>query len=128
MSKLTLTYPAIFALRDKIIKDGYCMAGQKISEQKISEQSKSKMCGLPYDLLDKLIKDMPQALDYVIIEADGAKHHSLKYPAADEPVIYPGTTDVIIVLGTWERAGHVRTLYFDMSLCKGAWNGRGCSG
>ncbi len=57
-----------FALRDKIIKDGYCMAGQKISEQ-----SKSKMCGLPYDLLDKLIKDMPQALDYVIIEADGAK-------------------------------------------------------
>lgn len=65
-----------FALRDKIIKDGYCMAGQKISEQKISEQSKPKMCGLPYDLLDKLIKDMPQALDYVIIEADGAKHHS----------------------------------------------------
>ncbi len=60
-----------FALRDKIIKDGYCMAGQKISEQKISEQSKPKMCGLPYDLLDKLIKDMPQALDYVIIEADG---------------------------------------------------------
>ena len=75
-----------FALRDKIIKDGYCMAGQKISEQKISEQSKSKMCGLPYDLLDKLIKDMPQALDYVIIEADGAKHHSLKYPAADAVV------------------------------------------
>ena len=35
-----------FALRDKIIKDGYCMAGQKISEKKISEQSKSKMCGL----------------------------------------------------------------------------------
>ena len=69
-----------FALRDKIIKDGYCMAGQKISEQ-----SKPKMCGLPYDLLDRLIKDMPQALDYVIIEADGAKHHSLKYPAADEP-------------------------------------------
>lgn len=48
------------------------MAGQKISEQ-----SKPKMCGLPYDLLDRLIKDMPQALDYVIIEADGAKHHSL---------------------------------------------------
>ena len=47
------------------------MDGQKISGQKISEQSKPKMCGLPYDLLDKLIKDMPQALDYVIIEADG---------------------------------------------------------
>ena len=49
----------------------------------------------PYDLLDKLIKDRPQALDYVISEADGAKHHALKYPAADEPVIYPGTTDAV---------------------------------
>ena len=105
-----------FALRDKIIKDGYCMAGQKISEQKISEQSKSKMCGLPYDLLDKLIKDMPQALDYVIIEADGAKHHSLKYPAADEPVIYPLTTDVIIVLGTWEKGKLCKDVVFRYEL------------
>ena len=117
MSKQTLTYPAIFfALRDKIIKDGYCMAGQKISEQKISEQSKPKMCGLPYDLLDKLIKDMPQALDYVIIEADGAKHHSLKYPAADEPVIYPLTTDVIIVLGTWEKGMLCKDVVFRYEL------------
>jgi len=92
------------------------MAGQKISEQKISEQSKSKMCGLPYDLLDKLIKDMPQALDYVIIEADGAKHHSLKYPAADEPVIYPGTTDVIVVLGTWEKGRSCRDVVFRYEL------------
>lgn len=103
-----------FALRDKIIKDGYCMAGQKISEQKTSE--KPKMCGLQYDLLDKLIKDMPQALDYVIIEADGAKHHSLKYPAADEPVIYPGTTDVIIVLGTWEKGRLCKDVVFRYEL------------
>lgn len=105
-----------FALRDKIIKDGYCMAGQKISGQKISEQSKPKMCGLPYDLLDKLIKDMPQALDYVIIEADGAKHHSLKYPAADEPVIYPDTTDVIIVLGAWEKGRLCKDVVFRYEL------------
>ena len=87
------------------------MAGQKISEQ-----SKPKMCGLPYDLLDKLIKDMPQALDYVIIEADGAKHHSLKYPAADEPVIYPLTTDVIIVLGTWEKGKLCKDVVFRYEL------------
>lgn len=105
-----------FALRDKIIKDGYCMAGQKISGQNISEQSKSKMCGLPYDLLDKLIKDMPRELDYVIIEADGAKHHSLKYPAADEPVIYPDTTDVIIVLGTWEKGRPCKDVVFRYEL------------
>ena len=103
-----------FALRDKIIKDGYCMAGKKISGQNISGQS--KMCGLPYDLLDKLIKDMPQALDYVIIEADGAKHHSLKYPAADEPVIYPLTTDVIIVLGTWEKGRLCKDVVFRYEL------------
>ena len=103
-----------FALRDKIIKDGYCMAGQKISGQNISGQS--KMCGLPYDLLDKLIKDMPQALDYVIIEADGAKHHSLKYPASDEPVIYPDTTDVIIVFGTWEKGRPCKDVVFRYEL------------
>ena len=74
------------------------------------------MCGLPYDLLDKLVKDMPQALDYVIIEADGAKHHSLKYPAADEPVIYPLTTDVIIVLGTWEKGKLCKDVVFRYEL------------
>ena len=74
------------------------------------------MCGLPYDLLDKLIKDMPQALDYVIIEADGAKHHSLKYPAADEPVVYPLTTDVIIVLGTWEKGKLCKDVVFRYEL------------
>lgn len=115
-----------FALRDKIINNGYCMAGQKISEHIRTEKSKPegmvysneklKMCGLPYDLLDKLIKDMPQALDYVIIEADGAKHHSLKYPAADEPVIYPGTTDVIIVLGTWEKGRSCKDVVFRYEL------------
>ena len=115
-----------FALRDKIIKDGYCMAGQKISEHIRTEKSKPedmvysnekpKMCGLPYDLLDKLIKDMPQELDYVIIEADGAKHHSLKYPAADEPVIYPLTTDVIIVLGTWEKGRLCKDVVFRYEL------------
>lgn len=67
-------------------------------------------------MLDKLIKDMPQALDYVIIEADGAKHYSLKYPAADEPVIYPLTTDVIIVLGTWEKGKLCKDVVFRYEL------------
>ena len=101
---------------NSLIRDKKNISGQKISGQKISEQSKPKMCGLPYDLLDKLIKDMPQALDYVIIEADGAKHHSLKYPAADEPVIYPDTTDVIIVLGTWEKGMLCKDVVFRYEL------------
>lgn len=67
------------------------------------------------------VDDLPPAkfnpaLDYVIIEADGAKHHSLKYPAADEPVIYPGTTDVIIVLGTWEKGRSCKDVVFRYEL------------
>ena len=30
------------------------------------------------------------------------KHHSLKYPSGAEPVIFSGTTDLYLVLGTWD--------------------------
>lgn len=96
-----------FVLKNKLKENGYCMAGGKCkaqtSETQQSHIKQQKMQGIPYDLLDRIIREMSDELDYVIIEADGARHHSLKYPAADEPVIYPGTTDVIIVLGTWEK-------------------------
>ncbi len=105
-----------FMLKNKLKENGYCMAGVKckaqtssagvmkpISETWQTHIQQQKMQGIPYDLLDRIIREMSDELDYVIIEADGARHHSLKYPAADEPVLYPGTTDVIIVLGTWEK-------------------------
>jgi len=105
-----------FAVKEKIKKRGYCMAGAKckaetssavvkkqISKTRQASIQQEKMQGIPYGLLDKIIREMSDELDYVIIEADGARHHSLKYPAADEPVIYPGTTDIIIVLGIWEK-------------------------
>ena len=63
----------------------------------------------------QLLRRMAQA-DAMFIEADGAKHHSLKYPAADEPVIYPGTTDVIIVLGTWEKGRSCKDVVFRYEL------------
>lgn len=96
-----------FVLKNKLKENGYCMAGVKCKAQTPETQQshiqQQKMQGIPYNLLDRIIREMSDDLDYVIIEADGARHHSLKYPAADEPVIYPGTTDVIIVLGTWEK-------------------------
>ena len=67
-------------------------------------------------MLDELITDMRQALDYVMIEEDGAKHHSLKYPSADGPVIYPLTTDVILVLGTWEKGRLCKNVVFRYEL------------
>jgi molybdenum cofactor cytidylyltransferase len=39
------------------------------------------------------------SLDYVLVEADGAKHHSVKAPAAHEPVIPQSTTLVVCVIG-----------------------------
>lgn len=105
-----------FVLKNKLKENGYCMAGAKCKAETLSagvmrqtsekqqvHMQQQKMQGIPYDLLDRIIREMPDKPDYVIIEADGARHHSLKYPAADEPVIYPGTTDIIIVLGTWEK-------------------------
>jgi molybdenum cofactor cytidylyltransferase len=38
-------------------------------------------------------------LDYLLVEADGARHRSLKAPAAHEPVLPPGVDRVLIVVG-----------------------------
>lgn len=38
-------------------------------------------------------------LDYLLVEADGARHRSLKAPAAHEPVLPPGVDRVLLVAG-----------------------------
>lgn len=105
-----------FDVKDKILKNGYCMAGTPVRSGVQQEDEPRKMQGIPYKLLDRLINDMSDVLDYVIIEADGARHHSLKYPAANEPVIYPGTTDVIVVMGTWEKGRRCADVVFRYEL------------
>ena len=105
-----------FAVKDKILKNGYCMAGTPVRSGVQQEDEPRKRQGIPYKLLDRLINDMSDVLDYVIIEADGARHHSLKYPAANEPVIYPGTTDVIVVMGTWEKGRRCADVVFRYEL------------
>jgi probable selenium-dependent hydroxylase accessory protein YqeC len=39
------------------------------------------------------------SIDYVLVEADGAKHRTVKAPASHEPVIAASTTFVICVIG-----------------------------
>lgn len=68
------------------------MAGIQCSE------NPQKMQALPEHTLRELL----HYADIVLIEADGAKHHSLKYPSGAEPVIFSGTTDLYLVLGTWD--------------------------
>lgn len=81
-----------FSVKGKLQKDHYCMAGRRCPE------NSGKMQALPEYTLKELL---PYA-DIVLIEADGAKHHSLKYPSGAEPVIFSGTTDLYLVLGTWD--------------------------
>jgi molybdenum cofactor cytidylyltransferase len=38
-------------------------------------------------------------VDYVVVEADGSRMRPIKAPAAHEPVIAAGTTDVVIAIG-----------------------------
>lgn len=93
-------------VRERLLKYGCCMAGLRCKEDP------GKMCGLP----EQAMRELASCADYVIIEADGAKHHSLKYPASYEPVIWPGTTDVIVVMGTWEVGKPVRDVVFRYEL------------
>ena len=81
-----------FAIREKLQKEQVCMAGR------LCRENPQKISMLPERVLREVI---PHA-DYILIEADGAKHHSLKYPSDREPVILEGTTDVLLVLGTWD--------------------------
>lgn len=90
-----------FVIGHKLETDGYCMAGARCEEPK-------KICALPHQVLE----DLYAVADIVLIEADGAKHHSLKYPAAHEPVIVPGTTEVILLMGLWELGRPAETVVY----------------
>ena len=50
--------------------------------------------------------------DMVLIEADGAKHHPLKYPAHHEPVIPPFSDSVLVVAGLDALHGRVDRYVF----------------
>ena len=91
-----------FVIREKIKKTGYCMAGSLCPGQT------QKIEALP----ESVLRDLLTAVDYVLIEADGAKHCSLKYPAEHEPVIPRETTDVILVLGTWDLGNVCENVIF----------------
>lgn len=95
-----------FVIGHKLETDGYCMAGARCEEPK-------KICALPHQVLG----DLYAVADIVLIEADGAKHHSLKYPAAHEPVIVPETTEVILLMGLWELGEPVERAVFRYAEC-----------
>ena len=81
---------------------------------KICDGSNKKIQALPLEILKWI---MPY-VDNILIEADGAKHYSLKYPLESEPVIFEFTTDVYLVLGLWDIGKYCKDVIFrfeDMS-------------
>ena len=92
----------VFTIIEKLKKDKYCMAG------KICADNSKKIEALPSGILKRI---MPYA-DKILIEADGAKHYSLKYPLESEPVIFEFTTDVYLVLGLWDIGKYCKDVIF----------------
>ena len=74
----------------------------------VCPENSTKMQSLPEQMLHDLMKQV----DYALIEADGAKHYALKYPLEQEPVIPEGTTDVILVLGSWDLGKPCKDVVF----------------
>lgn len=58
----------------------------------------SKITGPPPTAIDRLYRS--GVVDYVLVEADGARRKPFKAPADHEPVIPKATTVVVVVMGT----------------------------
>ena len=70
------------------LAQGFCMAGSPCEEER-------KMGPLS----DHVTEQILPAADVVLVEADGAKHHPCKVPAAHEPVLLPQSDIVLAVAG-----------------------------
>jgi len=63
----------------------------------IGEIDGPKVIGPPADLVDELFANPD--LDYLLVEADGARRRAIKAPAEHEPVIPSRTTTIVVVTG-----------------------------
>jgi molybdenum cofactor cytidylyltransferase len=63
----------------------------------IGETDGPKVIGVPIAMVDELF-DNPD-VDYILVEADGARRRAIKAPAEHEPVIPSRTTTVVVVTG-----------------------------
>ena len=72
---------------NELNKKGYVFAGTKAEDKKIGT--------LSYDTYLSLC----QKADVVLVEADGSKHKSLKFPNENEPVIYDNVDEIVVVAG-----------------------------
>ena len=74
-------------IRQQLEKQKVCICGSPVKEEKIAS--------LPKDIY----KQACQLADVVLVEADGAKHMPVKFPAAHEPVIPKNVNEIQVVMG-----------------------------
>ena len=86
----------------KMEQQGSCMAG------KLDGENSDKITTLSEDVLRRAIDHA----DVTLIEADGSKHLPVKYPGAHEPVIYPYSTKIILVMGLWTLGEPIKKTVF----------------
>lgn len=77
-------------------QDGWTMAG--LIDKPAALSGYHKIIGLTESCYDAVCEEA----DVVLVEADGAKHKSVKCPASWEPVLPSNVTDVYLILGTWD--------------------------
>ena len=86
----------------KMEQQGSCMAG------KLDGENSDKITTLSEDVLRRAMDHA----DVTLIEADGSKHLPVKYPGAHEPVIYPYSTKIILVMGLWTLGEPIKKTVF----------------
>lgn len=77
---------------EKMNRSGWVMAGTP------DPVHPEKIIGLPAPVYDALCEQA----DYVLVEADGSKHRSVKCPNDTEPVLPENVTKVILIMGLWD--------------------------
>lgn len=71
----------------------------------ITGRDDRKVTGPAPDVIDGLYRTT--AVDFLLVEADGARGRSLKAPAAHEPVIPATATLVVVLMGVDAVGGHI---------------------
>lgn len=99
-------------IADKLNRCGYCMAGS------ICANDSRKITALPQHVLEEVIPHC----ECVLIEADGAKHYSAKYPAECEPVIYQSSDEVVVIMGLEAIGKRVGEAVFRYECMKNTYN------
>ena len=87
----TLVDPSYDEIMHRIETYGYCHAGSRSDDSKIE------------GLDSKLLNQLKQVVDVILIEADGSKHLPLKFPNVNEPVIDPDSDEVVLISNLKDR-------------------------